>query len=109
MSVDTVNADIWPPVRNGPLLVSVGGMAKESLIYGRYNKTMVYRGYALPSIFGSLTDLGVELPIHRGPVTWVIWNATIPEVAPVGNYELFIRAIEQDEAEIFCIKVGFEL
>lgn len=107
--VESVTVNKWPPTRNAQLSVFVDGVAKESLIYGQYNKTIVYRGYALPSIFGSLDDLGVQLPIHPGPVQWVIWNTTIPEVAPIGNYDLIIKAREQDQAEIFCIQLSFEL
>ena len=109
MDIHTVDANRWPPARNELLMVSVNGIARESFIHGEYRKTLAYRGYALPSIFGSLTDLGVQLPSHPGPLKWIIWNTTIPEVAPTGNYELTIRASEQDEAEIFCITVAFEL
>ena len=109
MDIKTVDANKWPPTRNGLLMVSINGIARESFIYGQYTKSLVYRGYALPSIFGSLADLGVQLPTHPGPLKWIIWNTTIPEVAPVGDYELIIKANEQDEAEIFCVKVAFEL
>lgn len=99
---------MWPPKRNQFLTVSVSGEAKESFIYGNYIKTIVYRGYSLPPIMGSLSDFGVTLPVHRGPVTMILINDTIPEVAPEGDYDIYVKAYEQDHFEVFCVKVSWK-
>lgn len=109
LSIEKVEANLWPPKRNQTLIVSVSGAAKETFIYGDYTKTLAYRGYALPSIFGQLNDLGVTLPVHRGPVKMILFNTTIPEVAPEGQYDIYVRATEQDNFEIFCVKFSWEL
>jgi hypothetical protein len=109
LSIEKVEANLWPPKRNQILIVSVSGAAKETFINGDYTKTLAYRGYALPSIFGSLNDLGVTLPVHRGPVKMILFNTTIPEVAPEGQYDIYVRATEQDNFEIFCVKFSWEL
>jgi len=108
LSIDKVEANMWPPKRNQLLTVSVPGVAKESFIYGSYNKTIVYRGYSLPSIIGSLDDLGIKLPTSPGPLKMIIFNSTIPEVAPQGQYDIYVKAYEQDEAEILCVKISWE-
>jgi hypothetical protein len=108
LSIEKVESNLWPPKRNQILIVSVSGAAKETFIYGDYKKTLVYRGYALPSIFGSLNDLGVTLPVHRGPVKMILFNTTIPEVAPEGQYDIYVTASEQDHFEIFCVKFSWE-
>jgi hypothetical protein len=109
LSIEKVESNLWPPKRNQILIVSVSGAAKETFVYGDYKKTLVYRGYALPSIFGPLNDLGVTLPVHRGPVKMILFNATIPEVAPEGQYDIYVTASEQDHFEIFCVKFSWEL
>ncbi|UJR20682.1 hypothetical protein I4U23_023803 [Adineta vaga] len=109
LSIEKVEANQWPPKRNELLTVSVSGTAKESFIYGNYNKTIVYRGYSLPSITGSLGDLGVTLPSRPGPLKMIIFNSTIPEVAPAGNYDIYVKASEQDHFEILCVKISWEL
>ncbi|CAF4266889.1 unnamed protein product, partial [Rotaria sordida] len=70
LSIEKVEANIWPPKRN------------ELFIYGNYNKTIVYREYSLSSIFGPLVDLGIKLPTYSGPLKMIIFNGTIPEIAP---------------------------
>lgn len=87
----------------------MSGTAKESFIYGNYNKTIVYRGYSLPSILGSLSELGVDLPSRPGPMKMIIFNGTIPEVAPQGQYDVYVRASEQDHFEVLCVKISWEL
>ncbi|CAF3760641.1 unnamed protein product [Rotaria sp. Silwood1] len=109
LSIEKVDANMWPPKRNELLTVSVSGVAKESFIYGNYNKTIVYRGYSLPSIIGPLDDLGIKLPTHPGPLKMIIFNATIPEVAPEGQYDLYVKASEQDHFEVLCVKISWEL
>ena len=109
LSIESVEATMWPPERSKLLTVSVSGTARESFLYGQYNKTIVYRGYALPSIFGPLSDLGIELPSRPGPLTFTIFNSTLPNVAPPGQYDFYIQAREQDQAEIFCVKLSWEL
>ena len=109
LSIDNVEANQWPPKRNQLLTVSVSGSAKETFIYGDYKKTLVYRGYALPSMTGPLTDLGVTLPAHRGPVKMILFNTTIPDVAPEGQYDKFVTASEQDHFEVFCVKFTWVL
>ena len=108
LAIANVDANMWPPQRNQLLQVNVSGEAKESFLYGRYNRTIVYRGYSLPSVIGSLNDLGVVLPIRPGPVTFIIANNMIPDVAPAGQYDMIISATEQDYAEIFCIKITWQ-
>ncbi len=83
-------------------------MAEESFLYGNYNKTIVYRGYSLPSIIGSLADLGIKLPTVPGPLKMIIFNSTIPEVAPQGQYDIYVKASEQDNFEILCVKISWE-
>lgn len=90
------------------MIVSVSGSAKETFVYGNYNKTVVYRGYSLPSQIGSLTDLGVTLPVNRGPVTMILYNSTIPDVAPEGQYDYYVKAYEQDHFEVFCIRLSWK-
>ncbi len=107
--IDWKSRNLWPPKRNQILIVSVSGAAKETFVYGDYKKTLVYRGYALPSIFDPLNDLGVTLPVHRGPVKMILFNTTIPEVAPEGQYDIYVTASEQDHFEIFCVKFSWEL
>ncbi|CAF1259981.1 unnamed protein product [Rotaria sordida] len=109
LSIEKVEANMWPPKRNELLTVSVSGVAKESFIYGNYNKTIVYRGYSLPSIIGSLDDLGIKLPTYPGPLKMIIFNATIPDVAPNGQYDLYVKASEQDHFEVLCVKITWEL
>jgi hypothetical protein len=99
---------MWPPKRNELLTVSVSGAAKETFIYGDYSRTIVYRGYALPPTIGSLADLGITLPAHRGPLTLVIVNSTIPDVAPQGQYDIIVQAHEQDHFEVMCVKISWE-
>jgi len=108
LSIEKVEANIWPPKRTELLTVSVSGVAKESFIYGDYNKTIVYRGYSLPPILGSLNDLGIKLPTRPGPLKMIIFNSTIPEVAPSGQYDIYVKASEQDHAEILCVKISWE-
>ncbi|CAF0794167.1 unnamed protein product [Adineta ricciae] len=108
LSIEKVEANLWPPKRNQLLTVTVSGQTKESFIYGDYNKTIVYRGYSLPSITGPLNDLGITLPAYRGPLKVTIFNSTIPEVAPAGAYDVYVKAYEQDHAEIFCVKISWE-
>ncbi|CAF4829082.1 unnamed protein product, partial [Rotaria sp. Silwood2] len=108
LSIEKVEANIWPPKRNELLTVSVSGVAKESFIYGNYNKTIVYRGYSLPSVFGPLGDLGINLPTFPGSLKMIIFNSTIPEVAPEGQYDIYIKAQEQDHAEILCVKISWK-
>jgi hypothetical protein len=107
--IEKVEANMWPPKRNELLTVSVSGRAKESFIRGTYIKTIVYRGYSLPSIFGSLDDLGIHLPTRPGPMTMIIVNSTIPDVAPPGQYDVYVKGYEQDEAEVLCVKISWEL
>ena len=109
LSIEKVEANIWPPKRNQLLTASVSGMAEETIVYGNYNRTLVYRGYSLPSQIGPLYALGIQLPVHRGPLTIVIFNSTIPDVAPPGQYDLYINAHEQDNFEILCVKISWEL
>jgi hypothetical protein len=99
---------MWPPKRNELLTVSVSGSAKESFIYGNYFRTIVYRGYSLPPEMGSLDDLGIKTPTHPGPMTMVIVNSTIPEVAPDGQYDIIVKAYEQDHFEVLCVKISWE-
>ena len=108
LSIEKVVANMWPPKRNELLTVSVLGVAKESFIYGTYSKTIVYRGYSLPSINGSLNDLGIELPTSPGPLNMTIFNSEIPEVAPDGQYDIYVKANEQDYAEILCVKISWK-
>jgi len=108
LSIEKVESNLWPPKRNQILIVSVSGAAKETFIYGDYKKTLVYRGYALPSIIGQLNDLAVTLPVHRGPVKMILSNTTIPELAPEGQYDIYVTASEQDHFEIFCVKFSWE-
>ena len=108
LSIEHVEANLWPPERNKLLTVSVSGVARESFIYGQYSKTVVYRNYSLPSIVGPLSDLGVNLPSRPGPLIFTIFNSTLPDVAPPGHYDFYIKAIEQDEAEIFCLKISWD-
>ncbi|CAF1207496.1 unnamed protein product, partial [Didymodactylos carnosus] len=109
MAIETVEANMWPPKRHQLLTVSALGSGKESFIYGAYNKTIVYENYSLPSRLGPLTDLGITLPTSPGKLKLVIFNATIPDVAPQGKYEAYIRASEQDHFEIICVKIQWEL
>ena len=99
---------MWPPKRNESLIVSVSGSAKESFIYGTSVRTIVYRGYSLPPILGSLDDLGIKTPTGRGPMTMIVVNSTIPDVAPDGQYDIFIKAYEQDHFEVICVKISWE-
>ena len=108
LSIEKVEANLWPPKRNQLLTVTVSGQAKESFIYGDYIKTIVYRGYSLPPITGPLNDLGITLPAHPGPLKMTIFNSTIPEVAPAGTYDVYVKAHEQDHAEILCVKISWE-
>ncbi|CAF0857294.1 unnamed protein product [Adineta steineri] len=108
LSIEKVEANMWPPKRNQLLTVSVSGAAKEEFVYGNYIKTIVYRGYSLPPINGPLNDFGVEVPVHRGPVKMIIFNSTIPEVAPAGQYDVFVKAYEQDHFEVMCVKFSWE-
>jgi hypothetical protein len=108
LEIDKVEANMWPPKRNQSLIVSVSGVAKETFIYGNYKKTLVYKGYSLPSIFGPLDELGIKLPAPRGPLKVILVNNTIPDVAPEGQYDLYIQASEQDHFEIFCVKLSWE-
>ncbi|CAF3746562.1 unnamed protein product [Rotaria magnacalcarata] len=108
LSIEKVEANIWPPKRNELLTVSVSGVAKETFIRGNYNKTIVYRKYSLPSILGPLSDLGIDLPTSPGPLRIIIFNATIPEVAPAGRYDIYVKANEQDYAEILCVAISWE-
>lgn len=108
MAIDRVEANKWPPKRNDLLTAIVSGVAKESFIRGDYNKTIVYRGYSLPSIIGPLEDLGLNLPTSPGPLQVTIFNATIPEVAPAGNYDVYVKAHDHDYAEILCVKFSWE-
>ncbi|CAF3070355.1 unnamed protein product [Rotaria sp. Silwood2] len=109
LSIEKVEVNMWPPKRNELLTVSVSGVAKESFLYGNYNKTIVYRGYSLPSIIGPLDDLGIKLPTYPGPLKMIIFNATIPDVAPEGQYDLYVKASEQDHFEVLCVKITWEL
>ncbi|CAF3318156.1 unnamed protein product [Rotaria socialis] len=108
LAIEKVEANLWPPKRNQLLTVYVSGVAKESFLYGNYDKTIVYRGYSLPSIFGSLDDLGIKLPVYPGPLQMIIFNSTIPEVAPDGQYDIYVKAYEQDHAEVLCVKFSWE-
>ncbi len=83
-------------------------MARESFIRGNYNRTIVYRGYSLPSIIGPLDDLGIKLPTHPGPLKLIIFNSTIPDVAPQGQYDVYVKAYDHDYAEIICVKISWE-
>lgn len=102
LSVEKVEANLWPPKRNQLLTVSVLGTAKETFVYGDYKKTLAYQGYALPSITGPLTDLGVTLPVHRGPVAMILFNTTIPEVAPDGQYDIYLSIDISWIGVLFC-------
>ena len=101
LAIEKVEANIWPPKRNQSLIVSVSGVAKESFLYGNYNKTIVYRGYSSPSIIGPLDDLGIKLPTYPGPLKMIIVNNTIPDIAPDGQYDIYVKASEQDHFENF--------
>ena len=108
LSIEKVQANVWPPVRNHSLIVSVFGIASESFIYGDYNKTIVYRGYSLPAIIGPLDDLGIKLPTSPGPLTMILYNSTIPDVAPDGDYEFYVRASDHNHFEILCVKLSWK-
>ncbi len=108
LSIEKVEANIWPPKRNELLTVSVSGASKESFIYGNYRRTIVYRGYPLPPTIGSLSDLGIKLPATRGPMKLIIVNSTIPDVAPPGQYDIIVTAHEQDNFEILCVQISWE-
>ncbi|CAF1159977.1 unnamed protein product [Rotaria sordida] len=88
LSIEKVEANMWPPKRNELLTVSVSGVAKESFIYD---------------------DLGIKLPTYPGPLKMIIFNATIPDVAPNGQYDLYVKASEQDHFEVLCVKITWEL
>jgi hypothetical protein len=108
LAIEKVEANLWPPKRNQLLTVSVSGTAKETFLYGNYEKTLVYKGYSLPSIVGPLNELGINLPAHRGPLKIILSNSTIPDVAPPGQYDFYVKATEQDNFEIFCVKISWE-
>lgn len=107
--MESVNADEWPPARNESLSIIVKGVARESFVSGQYNKTVVYRDYSLPSVYGPLNDLGIHLPSQPGPLVFTIMNKTIPYIAPGGSYDFYVKASDQDGAEILCIKISWIL
>lgn len=106
--IDKVEGNHWPPVRNQSLVVSASGIAQESFIYGDYNKTTVYRGHSLPSIIGPLEDLGIKLPTSPGPLKMILFNSTISDVAPDGDYEFYINAHDHNHFEILCVKLSWK-
>lgn len=108
LAIEKVEANLWPPKRNQSLTVSVSGVAKESFIYGEYNRTIVYRGYSLPSTIGPLSDLGIKLPTAPGPLKLIIFNDTIPDVAPEGDYDIYTKANDHNHFEIICVKISWK-
>eukprot|EP00461_Guttulinopsis_vulgaris_P002225 UN02226 len=68
-----------------------------------------WAGICLSTESGHLGNFGdISLPIAPGEFKFVNVG-TIPKEAPNGKYVLTTKAISEDNKEVFCYKINFDL
>lgn len=107
LTIDTVQADVWPPVKGQDLLLNVTGSLDEDITSGKYSIAIKVDGFPLPVITGSISDFK-PLPWTKGPFNFT-YGPNIPSAAPSGSYTLQLTAVDQSSSSILCIDMSFKL
>jgi len=107
IAVSNITANYWPPSKSTPLTISINGYSDENITSGSYEIDVLWEGNKIDVIDGSVCSLDA-CPITVGPAS-VVYNVTIPSIAPAGSYEIDISAADQNKQELLCVKISFKL
>jgi len=100
-------ASEWPPHKGDTMMINVTGELSKTLTSGEYSIVIQWDGIKLPAITGDIDEFS-PLPWNMGTITLHI-NQDVPSDSPSGSYVLTISATDQDNAQIFCVVVSFDL
>ncbi|MGQ0465931.1 MAG: ML domain-containing protein [Sporichthyaceae bacterium] len=108
-SATVTRVDVSPhPLQPGrDVAVTVRGKPSERVTAGSYDLTVFYLGSALLQRSGKLGDVA-KLPLSAGEFR-VYKRVPVPQQAPSGEYRLRLRATDQDDGQLLCISVPFEV
>ncbi len=113
-----------PPVKNQQAALNATGTVLAAVSTGTYNMAVYYEGAELYTHQGSACGISsFELPLNVGKVTVVGLNCpvgvntpatvsvlvTLPTIAPSGNYEVKMSAVDGGNNNVFCIDATFPL
>jgi len=107
ITVTNITANYWPPSKSAPLSISINGISDENITSGSYEIDVYWENTKIDVLDGSVCNLDA-CPITVGPAS-VVYNVTIPSVAPGGSYEIDIVANDQNKQELLCVKITFKL
>jgi len=107
ISIQTVESNEWPPKKGTTMLVNVTGVLSKEVTAGTWTETIHVSGFPLPPTSGDLSEVK-PLPWEKGEIEFDL-TSDIPSSAPSASYDVQIKAVDQDKAQIFCVDLTFNL
>jgi len=107
LKISTVEANEWPPKKGTTLNVTVTGVLGKEVTKGTYTIKIKVSGFPLPAENGDV-DTFKPLPWMTGDISFTFLT-DIPAESPSGSYSIEISAVDQDNAQIFCVDLSFNL
>jgi len=107
LKITSVDANEWPPKKGTTLNVTVAGVLGKEVTKGTYTVKIKVSGFPLPAENGDV-DTFKPLPWMTGDISFT-FVTDIPAESPSGTYSIEISAVDQDNAQIFCVDLSFNL
>jgi hypothetical protein len=105
--IDTITASVWFPVPNQELIMTSYGTAKENISNGTYNIKLYYSSIEISNESGELCSL-LNCPVAQGPYKMES-KSIFPANTPSGNYMSVMTTKTQNNTNIFCTKLSFDI
>ena len=105
--IDTITASVWYPVPGQELIMTSYGTAKENISNGTYNIKLYYSSIEISNESGDLCSL-LSCPVAQGPYKMES-KSIFPANTPSGNYMSVMTTKTQNNTNIFCTKISFDI
>jgi len=106
-TITSIVSNEFPPVKGDTLSLNVTGNLTKEVTDGTYVIAVSVGGFPLPDINGPISKFR-SLPWSTGELNFT-FSQLIPSAAPSGSYSVKISAVDQNNTQIFCITVAFQL
>jgi len=107
LNLTSVEANEWPPHKGDTLNVTLAGILDKTETKGEYTVRIRVSGFPLPPETGDIAQF-YPLPWLKGDLAFS-FTSEIPSSSPSGSYNIEISARDQDNEQIWCVDLAFQL
>jgi len=112
VQIATLDVNPNPPVIGQNVTFTATGTSNEQITGGEILVVLTYSQIALVNqtfpLCSTISDFEIKCPVASGPLKFTV-NQQIPSALPSGPYEAIIQPTDQNDQEIFCVDVQFNL